>query len=651
MLPCVVALTVALAPAPQPAVPGVPGTAAFGPDRRAEAYFEFVRGRLLEGEGDVEGAVKAFDEARRLDPGSAEIPAELAALFARQNQAPEAIAAGDAALAIDPENVEAHWVLGTVYAALAQGNTDGPPQQMEALDKAIVHLEKARPARRYDLGLSLALGRLYLRKPDFPKAIEQLKWLADQEPGAVEVAYLLAQAYEGAGQRAEAVAALRQAVQVEPRFFRAWITLGELLEKSQLYREASDAYARAAAQNPRSVEVRLRQAGARLAAGDVVAARDQLRQLVKDAPTDGAVLYALSDAERQAGDYEDAEATAKRLVALEPSGVRGPLVLAQVYEARREHRRVVETLEPVVARASQNRDAASSLAPFYLRLGFAYQELGEFDRALTAFEQARRAGRGDVLFDAYLAQALVAAGQPARALEVLRPLRQSRPDDFRFARLEADALAGAGDVDKGLAVLQEQITRAPRLDAYLQLAALAAEHDRFDRAAQALDAAAQKYPDDQLIAFQRGALFERQQRFTEAEQAFRVALAKDPLHGPTLNYLGYMFAERGERLDEAVSLLERAVKTDPWNASYLDSLGWAHYKKGNLAKARQYLSLAAERLPRNSVVQDHWGDVLQALGDGVSAAAAWERALAGDRESIEPAAIQKKIDDARRARP
>ena len=129
------------------------------------------------------------------------------------------------------------------------------------------------------------------------------------------------------------------------------------------------------------------------------------------------------------------------------------------------------------------------------------------------------------------------------------------------------------------------------------------------------------------MPFQRGAVLEQQKQYAEAEQAFRAVLARDPLHAPSLNYLGYMLAERGDRLDEAIQLISRALQADPHNGSYLDSLGWAWFKKGDAAKATDTLQQAAGQLPRNSVVQDHYGDVLLALKDRNGAAAAWERAL------------------------
>src|SRR5262249_13330481 len=154
-----------------------------------------------------------------------------------------------------------------------------------------------------------------------------------------------------------------------------------------------------------------------------------------------------------------------------------------------------------------------------------------------------------------------------------------------------------------------------------------------------LDRAEQQFPNETMVAFQRGAMLERQKRYGDAEKAFRQALSQDPLNGPSLNYLGYMLAERGERLTEAVSLLERARDTDPFNGSYLDSLGFAYYTQGNLTEAHKYLSQAAQRLPLNSVVQNHFGDLLWKQGDREKAIAAWEQALKGDRESIEPEAI------------
>jgi tetratricopeptide (TPR) repeat protein len=125
-------------------------------------------------------------------------------------------------------------------------------------------------------------------------------------------------------------------------------------------------------------------------------------------------------------------------------------------------------------------------------------------------------------------------------------------------------------------------------------------------------------------------------------------IARDPLDAAALNYLGYMLAEHGRSLDEAATLIQRALKIEPGNPSFLDSLGWAYLQQGKLDLADPPLTAAAEKLPRNSVIQDHLGDLRQKQGRLADAVAAWQKALAGDGDSIERSKIQKKIDAARK---
>jgi tetratricopeptide (TPR) repeat protein len=108
-----------------------------------------------------------------------------------------------------------------------------------------------------------------------------------------------------------------------------------------------------------------------------------------------------------------------------------------------------------------------------------------------------------------------------------------------------------------------------------------------------------------------------------------------------------MFAERGERLDEAVTLVERALKVDPGNPSYLDSLGWAYFKQGRVDLADSPLTEAAGKLHTSSVVQEHLGDLRYKQKRYEEAIAAWQKALAGDGQSLDRAAVEKKIREAR----
>jgi tetratricopeptide (TPR) repeat protein len=142
-------------------------------------------------------------------------------------------------------------------------------------------------------------------------------------------------------------------------------------------------------------------------------------------------------------------------------------------------------------------------------------------------------------------------------------------------------------------------------------------------------------------------VLEAKKDFDGAERALRDILQRDPADATALNYLGYMLAEGGHRLDEAVELVQRALKIEPGNPSFLDSLGWAYYQQGKLDLADAPLSEAASKMPNNSVIQDHLGDLRFKQRRYADAAAAWERSLSGDGDSIDRSRIQQKIQDAR----
>ncbi len=215
---------------------------------------------------------------------------------------------------------------------------------------------------------------------------------------------------------------------------------------------------------------------------------------------------------------------------------------------------------------------------------------------------------------------------------------------MRLSRLQARALRLTGKADQGIALLEEALKQhGDDPLAYVSLAQVYSDADRHAQAVKVLQDAQAKFPADDAIAFELGTVFDKAKQFADAESAFRSVLARDPENATALNYLGYMLAERGERLDESVNYLKKALALEPDNGSFLDSLGWAYYKSDKLDLAEANLKRAADQLRTNSVVQDHYGDVLVKLGRYDEAIAAFTRALDGDGDSIDKGEIDRKI--------
>ena len=616
----------------------------------AEAYEQFLIAHHLEERDDVAGAIAAYRKAIELHPLAADIPAELAALYLRNDRVDEAVSTAEQALKVAPDNPEAHRVLGLISAA----KVDLRPRQQGAPDAnlagAILHLEQAiaNPIGEADPNARGTLARLYLRATNYEKAIPLLVDLVRQQPGWLEGPRLLAQAFAGAGRVAEAIDLLDQQASEDPSLLP---TLADFYERQRRWKDAANAYARALAVAPRNAELKTRYAQALLNAGspdDLAKAREALNDLTSTR-NDPRALYMLSQANRRSGDLAGAEDAARRLIAAQDASPWGYFALAEALGEGRQFARVVDALVPAIAKfRGMSGNHALELGMLLPHLGFALQELGEYDKALASFDEAYRLSPKDPVVTGYLISANIAAKRYAVAAELAKKARVEYPTDLNLPRLEAQALRQDGRGDEGVALLEQELAKhSNEPTAYVALAQMYSEVSRGPQAVKLLQDAQSKFPASTAVVFELGATFEKQKDFTGAETAFRAVLAQEPEHAGALNYLGYMLAEQGARLDESVEYLKRALAIEPDNGSFLDSLGWAYFKAGKLDLAEENLRRAAEQLRANSVVQEHYGQLLFRLGRFDEAISAWNRALAGDGSSIDRADIDRKIRDAR----
>jgi tetratricopeptide (TPR) repeat protein len=641
-----------------------PAPASTAPDKTAEAYAQFMLAHRLDENDDETGAIAAYKRAMELDPTAADIPAELAGVYLRQNKAQDAMAAAQQALKIAPTNREANRVLGVVYAALSESGGDNAARPSDAkpdaksdenLAKAIRYLEAAidRLGGEADPNVRATLSRLYVRSGAYEKAIPLLTDLVNQESGWQDGPMMLAEAYAGAGRAADAITWLEERTPDDPRLLPA---LADFYEREHRWSDAANAYARALARTPRSIDLKSRYASALLNAGgreNLGKARDALTDVVAARATDARALYLLSQAQRRLGDLPAAEASARRVIAQNGKSPWGYYALAEALEERHQYQAVVDELAHVVAgMRGTSADASFDMGLLLPHLAFAYQELGQYDKAIASFEEARRLAPTDSTIAGYLIEANIAAKKYGAAIEVAKAALVDHPNDLRLTRLQAQALRQSGKTDQGISLLEDAVKKhADEPLAYVWLAGFYSDAERGPQAVKVLQEAQSKFPSDNSIAFELGAVFDKQKKFADAEAAFRQVLARDPENATALNYLGYMLAERGERLDESVTYLKKALQIDPGNGSFLDSLGWAYFKSDKLDLAEDNLRRAADQLRTNSVIQDHYGEVLFKLGRYDDAIAAWTRALSGDGDSIDKGDIDKKIRAAKQKLP
>ena len=371
--------------------------------------------------------------------------------------------------------------------------------------------------------------------------------------------------------------------------------------------------------------------------------KEAIEHLEKVAATPGGATdlnlqYNLGRLYLRSGDVDKSIERLRSVVDQNPYSVQARLSLAQALGAAKRNEEAAEVLAPAV---EDEPRLNSTLAQFYERAGKpaeataayekalesnpkdlrallamsrAYSVAGEHEKAIDTLTRALAIVPTDAGLTAFLVQTYLAAGKFQEAAVLSAEAQKKYKGDLRFTRMHARALFETGSASRAIALMESSVRSAPEETAgYLALADLYVDAGREPDAVKMLDSAVEKFPGDADV----------------------------------LNFLGYLLADRGERLDDAVKLVQRALAIDPENPSYLDSLGWAQFKKGEVAEAQKNLSRAADALPRNSVVQDHYGDVLARVGKPADAVAAWTRALEGDGEDVDKAAIEKKIRNAR----
>ncbi len=359
---------------------------------QGDASYYFLLARHLESIGRVDEAIKAHERAIALDPGSAELRAELAGVYARQDNALDAVANAEAALARDATNQEANRILGTVYAAYAERRLSlregDDPATYPA--RAIAALEKARGEG--DVGLDLVLGRLYVQTRAFEKAVPLLSRVVESQPALVDAAILLSTAQEGAGQTAPAVETLQRVLADNPGSFRAQMRLADVYEHDEQWSQAADALARAQTLNPRAQMIARRRAVALLSAGRAPEARDLLEVTIGSDRADAkdpVLLYLLAESQRVAKDLDAAQATAERLIAANPDDVRGLHVLSLILEDKGDVKGAEKTLRELIARDPMDANALNSL-------GYMLAERGDrLAEAVTLLQRALKIEPGN----------------------------------------------------------------------------------------------------------------------------------------------------------------------------------------------------------------------------------------------------------------
>jgi tetratricopeptide (TPR) repeat protein len=647
--------------------PPAAGSSQAVPDR-SSAYYHYGLAHLYEqmavNAGRPDYATQAVEEyklALSADPNSVMLQDGLAGLYFKIGRIKEAVTAAQDQVKRNPDDIDAHTLLGQVYLR-SLGDMQGA-QSGQMLQLAIAEYETISRLKPSDIETKLLLGQLYALNKDHVKAEAEFKDAQKIDANSEEVVLNMARLYseEGDAQRA---ADTLSAVPAEDRTARMELALGASLDQLKKPKEAAAAYRRSLDSEPDNPDAQRALATALLADDQLDEALELLNSIVATDPTDAQSEIHISEIQRRQGHYDEALATLEKA----KSQVKDSLELsyneALIYDALGKYDQATGILTGILdstshAEGKYSDQEKQNRAYFLGRLGIIYREENKTAESVAAYKQMAELG-GDYARDGYQGEVDTYrdAHQWKDATAASAAAAKALPKDHAIQMTYAQQLADMGQVDEGLTLAKAQLAGNPNdLDTQERLVEMYIRLKRFKDAGAQLDKAnalATK-PEEKLFTFfLRGEFYDRQKMYDQAEVQFRKALVIDPRNPAVLNYLGYMLAEQGQKLPEALKMIRQAVDLEPQNGAYLDSLGWAYFKSGQYTEAEESLRKANERINTDPTVHDHLGEVYEKTGKLKMAVAQWERSmteyahsLPADADPEDVQKVQHKLEGAR----
>ena len=641
---------------------------------KASAYYHYTLAHMYEemvtayGRSDL--AVKATEEYRlaiEADPSSEFLTSSLAELYVKTGRIADAVREAQDIIKRDPTNLEAHKLLGRIYLR-SLGDMPGGNGSDNILKLAIEQYQEIVKLDPQSVDDHLLLGRLYRLSNDMPKAEAELNTAIKIDPNSEEAVTTLAMLYTDEGDTAHALKVL-SSIPDSARSAKLYSALGAAYEQRKEYKNAIDSYKHAIMLDRDNLDAIRGLAENYLNDGQLEAALEQYKVISDSNPEDAQTYVRIAEIYRRQAKYDRALENLKHADTLIPDTAEVPYSMAAVYQAQGRYDEAAKLLQDLLKKTEKSSEIGTSQtdrnnrAIFIERLGMVYREQENYTAAVETFrkmlplgDENARSGYQEII-DTYRD-----SKQWPQATAAAKEAVQKLPND-RDLRMVLDAqLADMGEFDQAVADIKGMLKGGPEdRDVHLRLAIIYTRAKRWSDAEQSLAKAEQLSgkPDDKAyVSFLRGDLYQRQKMFDQADTEFRKVLAvtppTDPQAAATLNYLGYMNADRGVKLEESLNYIKQALTFEPNNGAYLDSLGWAYFKLGKYDMAEENLNKAAVHMGSDPTVQEHLGDLYQKTGRLKLAASHWDRAVQewnktvpAEQDSEAFAKVQQKLDAAK----
>lgn len=294
--------------------------------------------------------------------------------YALDREYEKAIQSFDAALKLNPDDLEVRHVFGTLL--LDQG----------LFHKAEAHFSDTLEIAPDEPRAHFGLGEVFLAMGATQKALDEYHAAVQLDRNYVDPRLRIASLYEGRDH--EAAAELKTAIQINPQRADSYVLLGQIYLRNKQYQQAAEQFEKALSIDPNNSDAHYRLGQAYVSLETPEKAIKEYKAALQRAPINADLHYDLGLAYYAAGNQEESITHYARAIVINPKHLAALTNLGFIRVQEGDYGQAIDLLTR--ARAVNPR-----LAGIRKNLGLVYMKTGLFEEARREWEAVLRIDSSD----------------------------------------------------------------------------------------------------------------------------------------------------------------------------------------------------------------------------------------------------------------
>ena len=538
-------------------------------------------------------------EMARRPESAGQLQLLLAKIHAAQRDIPQAIAALQKAIELQPDSPTAYILLAPLYT--------GTNQQ----DKALADLNLLLAKNPRNVSALALIGMVQDQKGDYSAARDTYEKILAINPkfgvAMNNLAYLYSEHFDQLDKARELAQRARELMPNDPS---AADTLGWILSRQRQYPRALALLQENAEKLPTEAVVQFHLGMTRYRMGEEVPARLALQRALQinqsfPGSDEAHRCLAILDIDvKTAG--PDVRASLEKTVAQWPDDPIALERLASLYALSGAPGKAIDTYETAL-RANPTNAAAT------LGLARLYAGRGDIAKALDTAKNARKLAPDDPAVAYELGTLAFQTGDYPWAASLLQEAARKQPDRPEVLFAYAEAAYSIGRVAEARTAMNQAVqanAAFPRVDEakrFLEMLALSANPSEALTAMAKVEQILKSDPSNVPALMVMAVVAEQKPDVAAAKQTYEKILARYPEFSPAQKRLAILYASNPGDGQKALDAATKARKAFPDDAELAKAFGIIVYRQGDFARAASLLRESAGKLDRDSELMYYLG--------------------------------------------